>query len=393
MICATKAIAFRIVAAKEESNTWNRIIEVEARSVTETVVFILQCLASIARRKNSYLEPITHLLFGANLGRAGLNRKTAYATLTLTLAAEAPDVDVLGRFGGRTFGFDHHRGFTHSFLGGIIVAAVVVAFVYGLTRVWPPRDRRSGPPPRWGLLFVYAYLAVLSHVLLDFTNNYGVRPFWPFSGHWFSWDIVFIVEPVLLVLLIGGLVVPFIFSLINDEIGVRQQGPPGKWAARVALIGVALTWGVRDYEHRRAIAALESQLYQNEAPVRVSAYPYYGNPFRWYGLVETQKFYAGMHVDSLTPEVDPEGNSNIHYKADETPVTTAARRSYVGRIYVGWARYPILETETLPTPPGGYRVRFIDLRYDYPERFGSRMLSTAVDLDSRLHPIPEGQTP
>ena len=32
------------------------------------------------------MEPITHLLFGANLGRAGLNRKTAYATLTVTLA-------------------------------------------------------------------------------------------------------------------------------------------------------------------------------------------------------------------------------------------------------------------------------------------------------------------
>ena len=32
-------------------------------------------------------------------------------------------------------------------------------------------------PPRWGLLFLYACLAGLSHILLDFTNNYGVRPF------------------------------------------------------------------------------------------------------------------------------------------------------------------------------------------------------------------------
>ena len=29
------------------------------------------------------------------MGRAGLNRKTALATLTLALAAEAPDLDVL----------------------------------------------------------------------------------------------------------------------------------------------------------------------------------------------------------------------------------------------------------------------------------------------------------
>ena len=73
------------------------------------------------------MEPLTHLLFGANMGRAGLNRKTAYATLTLTLAAESPDLDVFSRFGGSAFGFAHHRGFTHSFLGGILVAALVVA--------------------------------------------------------------------------------------------------------------------------------------------------------------------------------------------------------------------------------------------------------------------------
>jgi len=40
------------------------------------------------------LEPITHLLTGACLGRAGLNRKTALATATLTLAAEATDASL-----------------------------------------------------------------------------------------------------------------------------------------------------------------------------------------------------------------------------------------------------------------------------------------------------------
>ena len=346
-----------------------------------------------AGRKTSYLEPLTHFLFGANLGRAGLNRKTAYATLTLTLAAEAPDLDVVSRFGGQMFGLNHHRGFTHSFLGGILVAAVVVGFVYVLKRIWPPRksydEVRGDPPPRWGLLFAYAYFAVLTHILLDFTNNYGVRPFWPFSERWYSWDIVLVIEPVMWVLLIGALVVPLFSSLINQEIGVRRQGPPGKWAARFALLGVVLMWGVRDYEHRRAIAALESRTYQNETPLRVSAYPYWVNPFRWYGVVETERFYAGMHVDSLIPEVDPEGNPVIHFKIEETPVTAAAKQTYPGRVYFDWAQYPITETEALPNPPGGYRVRFLDLRYAYPERIGGRTLSTAIDLDSQLHLVRE----
>ena len=36
------------------------------------------------------MEPVTHFLTGACLGRSGFNRKTAYATLAMTLAAEAP---------------------------------------------------------------------------------------------------------------------------------------------------------------------------------------------------------------------------------------------------------------------------------------------------------------
>src|SRR6185312_15775659 len=77
---------------------------------------------------------------------------------------------------------------------------------------------------------------------LDFTNNYGVRPFWPFWEKWYSWDIVFIIEPLLLILLIGGLVLPALFSLINDEIGVRRKGPAGRLAAVVALLGVVAVW-------------------------------------------------------------------------------------------------------------------------------------------------------
>ena len=60
------------------------------------------------------------------MGRAGLNRKTALATLTLTLAAEAPDLDVIGAFRGPAFGFAHHRGFTHSFVGVPLDAAVEI---------------------------------------------------------------------------------------------------------------------------------------------------------------------------------------------------------------------------------------------------------------------------
>ncbi len=247
------------------------------------------------------MEPITHFLTGACLGRAGLNRKTALATLTLTLAAEAPDLDVLSRFGGPAFAFAHHRGFTHSFLGILIDAIVVVGFVYLIWRLRGRRLKDPNLPPRWGLLFLYACLAGLSHILLDFTNNYGVRPFWPFSERWYSWDIVFIFEPIMFGFLLLGLVVPSLFSLIDREIGARRRGPRGRVAATVALAGVVLLWGLRDYEHRRAVSALAARTYQNAEPLRVSAYPTVIDPFRWYGVVETPGFFVLAPVYSLGP--------------------------------------------------------------------------------------------
>ena len=338
------------------------------------------------------MEPVTHFLTGACLGRAGLNRKTALATLTLTLAAEAPDLDVLASFKGRVFGFAHHRGFTHSFVGILLDALVVLGFVY---LVWRMRGRKTGwnLAPRWGLLYLYACLAGLSHILLDFTNNYGVRPFWPFWGKWYSWDIVFIVDPLLLVLLFLGLIVPAFMGLIDKEIGVRQRGPRGRVAATLALVGVVMVWGVRDYEHRRAVNALEARTYNDAEPVRVSAYPNMVDPFHWHGVVETPAFFALTVADSLTPEVDPDGEMEIRYKPEETPVTLAAKESYTGRVFLDWAQYPITETEALSGPEGGYIVRFTDLRYSGSLGVLGRMrgrrspLGQAVKLDKNLHVV------
>ncbi len=338
------------------------------------------------------MEPLTHFLTGACLGRAGLNRKTALATLTLTLAAEAPDLDVLAGFRGRAFGFAHHRGFTHSFLGILLMAALVVGFVY---LVWRMRGRKTNDPnlrPRWGLLYGYACLAGLSHILLDFTNNYGVRPFWPFWEKWYSWDIVFIVEPVMLVLLIGGLVAPSLFALIDSEIGARRRGPRGRIAATAALVGIVLMWGVRDYEHRRAVSALEARTYNGAEPVRVSAYPKLIDPFHWYGVVETPAFFVLAAVDSIGPEVDPKGEEEIRYKPEETPVTLAAKNSYLGRVYLDWAQYPIVQSEPLPESASGYLVHFEDLRYlqipsviNQNRRRGA--LSATVMLDKNLRVV------
>jgi inner membrane protein len=325
------------------------------------------------------------MLTGACMSRAGLNRKTSLATLTLVVSAEIADLDFFTYFGGPVFGFAHHRGITHTFLGAPAMAALALGMVWIVNRLlerWKRRPAKGGPP-RWALLYGYACLGVLSHILLDFTNNYGVRPFAPFYPRWFSWDIVSLVEPLILLPLLAGLIVPSLFGLIQEEVGARRAGLRGRGGAIFALVCILVVWGLRDFEHRRAVAALESRLYHGADPLRVSAYPYDTNPFLWYGVVETPDTFETMHVDSLTPEVDPQDRARIRYKPEETPASLAAKKSYLGRVYLDWARYPMFEVEQRDSGEVRYLVRFYDLRYDYPER-RSRVLNSFVEMDQNL---------
>jgi inner membrane protein len=335
------------------------------------------------------MEPITHFLTGACLGRAGLNRKTALATAAATLAAEAPDLDVLYDFGGRITGFQHHRGWTHTFLGLFVVNVAVVAFLYG----WYRWKRRRGKwkhdgPPRWGMLYLFCMIAGLSHILLDYTNNYGVRPFMPFSYRWYSWNIVFIAEPLLWIILAGGLILPSLFGLVDSEVGVRKQRFRGRGWAIAALIGMVALWALRDFEHRKAVNALSSVTYDGFDAQRVSAYPYYLNPFRWSGVVETTNFFEVLEVNTLTDEMDPQNHARVYYKNPETPVTLAAKKSRLGRVYLDWAQYPYVEQEPLTAPDTGYIVHFHDLRFAYPDtRRGT--LGAWVRVDDQLHVTAE----
>jgi inner membrane protein len=160
------------------------------------------------------------------------------------------------------------------------------------------------------------------------------------------------------------------------------------------LLAVFAYWGLRDYEHRRAVAALQSRNYQGADAIRVSAYPYWLNPFRWHGVVETPAFFATMDVDSLSPEADSESQMQVRYKPEETPVTLAAKKTYLGRVYLSWAQYPVTETEQLEHDPvenahAAYVVRFRDLRYDYPGRNARATLGAMVFLTRDLQVVDE----
>ncbi|HEY6248590.1 MAG TPA: metal-dependent hydrolase [Candidatus Angelobacter sp.] len=332
------------------------------------------------------MEPVTHFLTGACLGRAGLNRKTGLATLTLVLASEIPDLDIVTAFGGSVSYLQHHRGITHTLLGAPLVAAGTLALVYGIYRLLRSRGYRFKLPPKWRLLYFYALGAILLHIFLDFTNSYGVRPFGPFSWKWYSWDIVFILDPILLAVLVLSLIIPPLFGLIADEIGARKS-VRGRGGAIFALVFFLALIYVRDFEHRRAVNILKSLTYSGEEPLRASAYATLFNPFAWTGVVETQRVLTAGTVNPHEGVFETDDTLPPRHIPEETAVTLAAKKSRLGRIYLDWAQYPVVEAERLPGEEG-YRVRFVDWRFNLiSSNRQSFPLAGYVVLDSKLNVV------
>jgi inner membrane protein len=341
------------------------------------------------------MEPVTHFLTGACIGRAGLNRKTAYATLAAVLAAEAADIDVLWGLAGPVEGLKHHRGITHTFLAVPVMAAAAVGLVWLFDRWRRTRSSRSAnalnqnvkvptaPPQalRWGWLYLTALLSALSHLLLDWTNNYGLRPFFPFNPHWYAGSFVFIAEPVLWALLLSALIVPWLLGLIGGEIGVRRTAFRGRGWAIFALTGMVLLWGWRWAEQGRARVLAENTQIAATPVKRMALEPYPINLFHWHAILETAEYYQTAEINTLSGEIVSDPRQDVIYKPAATAATEAAKRTLLGQVYMDWGSWVVVRDvgpEPIPGPVPGLKppqlplnrtwttVEFYDLRFDYP---------------------------
>jgi inner membrane protein len=318
------------------------------------------------------MEPITHFMTGACLARAGFNRKAAYATVAMTLAAEAPDLDTLWSIDGPIAAFQHHRGWTHTFFGLPLEAAIVVGAIW-LVHRWRSRrgeiasaaaKKRAAAPVRWGLLYCFALIALLSHLALDWTNNYGLRPFFPFNPRWYAGSFVFIFEPVMFLVLLVALIAPSLFGLINSEVGERRAAFRGRGWAISALVAIVGLWGWRAVEHQKAVQLAMAGDYKGAEVLRVSVNPYPINPFRWHAVVETPQTYQLSTIDTFNEAATTNEQGDIFYKPPTTLATLVAKRSWLGEVYLDWSSWPLV-METGTDPEGLTVVTFRDLRFMY----------------------------
>jgi inner membrane protein len=313
------------------------------------------------------LDNLTHSLVGLFLARAGCRNATPRGTAIMVLAANAPDADVICTFGGAASYLHWHRNITHSLIALPVMALLTVAAVRYISRT----------QVRWLPAFLVAMLGVASHLILDLTNNYGVRLLLPFSGRWFSWDTTPVIDFTIWAILLAGVAAPWFAGLVGSEIGERRRSGGGGWAV-IALLLLSAYDYTRSVLHDRAVAVMESRVYQGLSPRRAAAFPG-ANPLEWTGVVELSNAWVMAPVD-LRAEFHPE-DARYFEKPEPAPALQAARDTAAFRAFLEFVQFPAWTMQPDPSSRAT-KVQLVDLRFGTPNEPG--FVATA-SIDERNH--------
>ncbi len=296
----------------------------------------------------------THLLAAWFMSRAGLNRLTPRATAVLLLAANIPDIDIVALAGGGANYLHWHRYWTHALVVSPLLAIASVAIVRVLGR----------KPLPWLAASFVAWLGVISHLLLDWTNQYGIRFLLPFSPQWYQLDNASLFDTWLYTASAVCIFAPFLGKLVGGEIGARPSATPGRGWAIVALLFFGLYFAGRGVVHARMIQVLDSHTYDGANALRVAAFPYSTSPFRWRGVVETSSAWHEYSMNALTGDFDPDAGRTL-FKVERTPAIEAAAKTEACRTFAEFAQYPLWLAVPSADIENGTQVDLVDLRFQF----------------------------
>ena len=390
------------------------------------------------------MDALTHSLVGLTTAKAGLERLSPYATAVCVLSANAPDIDVVYLLAGRWTFLQHHRGLTHSIVGAFALGVLIPTVFYFIDWMGA-RVRERAATIRYRGLLLASLIAAATHPLMDWTNNYGLRPLLPWNGRWFYGDLVFIIDPYIM-LVVGGMaflltsdhwlkitawsvlaaaltlliflapaprvaggeglaiartiwIAGILFFVVARRL--RREKRLGKSIAIATLVLVASYWGALAWAHHAAYCNaldLANQLasQRGERFIRMAAMPTVANPFRWQCVAETDRamyrFFIGVRSKTPSDAIANESVSESSARAEryEKPssqseqLISSASADQRALIFLNFARFPIARVEN-DNCIGQTLVEFADLRYTEPggPARGNFALNVPVDCPAR----------
>ena len=380
------------------------------------------------------MDNLTHSLVGLAAAKAGLGRRTPYATFVCVVASNLPDIDIVALARGPTFYLQHHRGITHSIVGTLALAVALPLLFYAAERVWA-RARGREPRARLKWLLVCSLLLSASHPLLDWTNSYGVRPFLPWDGRWVYGDMLFIIDPWLWLVLGGAcfllaesrwrtagwgllaLVITVLFFRMASRSNagfptgpgvptwalvlwcagltaffvLRWKGAGARFGGRVAAVALAFVvvyGGALAFVQARArrtaeIFAGSLASWEGQQVQRVAATPVLADPLTWRCLAEADRstFRFDMRLGKIYFEDLRNVVSFDKPAGEDEEIVRGASENEAARVLLDFARFPVARVQRLGR--AGWVVQFADLRFTEP---GARSRVGGFALDVPVGP-------
>lgn len=220
------------------------------------------------------MDSITQAVLGAAIGEATLGRKIGSKGAVIgAIIATIPDLDVLlGPLYSTVERISVHRGFSHSIVFSII-GAFIISFILSKIK-WTKLIAYSR-------LWLFTWLALFTHILLDAFTTYGTQLFLPFSNYRVSFNTINIIDP--------AYTIPLLIGLLLSLTVYRYK----KTRIKPTLIGLALstfylilTFGIKSSVDNSFDTNLkEAGIVYNElltVPVGMGS-------INWYGVAKTEE--------------------------------------------------------------------------------------------------------
>lgn len=143
------------------------------------------------------MDSLTQAALGAAVGGAVLGRRLGRKAIVIgALLGTLPDLDVAIDYGDAVANVTEHRGFSHSLF---VLTGLGSLLALLCRRLAPARDISLG---HWWAFFV---LCLITHPLLDALTTYGTQLWWPLDVAPVAYPIIFIIDPLYTLALLGGL--------------------------------------------------------------------------------------------------------------------------------------------------------------------------------------------
>ncbi len=310
------------------------------------------------------MDTVTHGIAGSVLARGLTDRHSARAALVLGLVAGMlPDLDLFF-LDGKIAYLKGHRGWSHSFfllpflaLGLALLTRVLYRYAHHI---------------RVRVLWVFAAVGILSHIVFDWITSFGIMFWIPFSRQRYALDWVFILDPYFTAIVSVTLLAATIFRSKGRLISTIGSAVLGVY---VLLCGVLHAAALRSWQRMDAIPP----------GTKAAVLPQFLSPFRWLGLsdrgneIHVSFFDIGPFAKGIASPRPPERITQIFSSlSDYYPPPERAR---IERYAKPLPSRPLLEVEKLPEvrtyldfarfplatvrkePDGGTFVSYQDLRF------------------------------